>query len=63
MRLEERTIEIVESLDMSDEVVVMSLKYPAVEKMRELRPDWTLGLLAATFVGDLSKLDADFLAV
>jgi len=62
-RLEERVVEIVEAADMASQIVVMSLKYKAIEKMRKLRPDWTLGLLTAKAVGNLTKLDADFLAV
>ncbi len=62
-QLEQRVIDLVEELGMSDQVVVMSLKYDAVQKMRSLRPDWTVGLLTATAVGDLTRLDADFLAV
>ncbi len=62
-RLEERAVEIVEAADMASQIVVMSLKYKAIEKMRKLRPDWTLGLLTAKAVGNLTKLDADFLAV
>jgi len=42
---------------------VMSLKYDAVQKMRQLRPEWTIGLLSATAVGNLTRLHADFLAV
>jgi glycerophosphoryl diester phosphodiesterase len=41
----------------------MSLKLPGIQKLKALRPDWTAGLLAATAVGDLSRLDVDFLAV
>ena len=48
---------------MESQIVVMSLKYDAVQKVRKLRPDWTIGLLTATAVGDLTRLDADFLAV
>ncbi len=62
-RLEERVIEIVERLGMTDRVTLMSLDRPTVEKLRSLRPDWTVGLLAAVSIGDLTKLDADFLAV
>jgi len=62
-RLEEKVVEIVETTDMASQIVVMSLKYDAIEKMRKLRPDWTLGLLTAKAVGNLTKLDADFLAV
>lgn len=62
-RLEERVIEIVERLEMTDQVTLMSLDRPTVEKLRSLRPDWTVGLLAAVSIGDLTKLDANFLAV
>jgi glycerophosphoryl diester phosphodiesterase len=62
-QLEQRVAEIVEAAGMSDRVAIMSLKYDAVLKMKQLRPEWTVGLLSATAVGDLSRLDADFLAV
>ncbi len=62
-QLEERVIEIVERMDMQDQVVLMSLDRPTVEKLKQLRPEWTVGLLAAVSIGDLTKLDADFLAV
>lgn len=62
-RLEERVIEIVESADMADQVEVMSLKAGAIRTVRSLRPGWTVGILAATAVGDLTRADVDFLAV
>jgi len=62
-QLEQRVIDRVEAAGAVGEVEVMSLDYGAVEKMRALRPHWTVGLLAATALGDLSELDADFLAV
>jgi glycerophosphoryl diester phosphodiesterase len=62
-QLEQRVVDIVEATDMTDQVQLMSLKYPAVQKLHALRPDWTVGLLAATAIGDLVRLDADFLAV
>jgi len=62
-RLEERTIEIVERMGLTDEVVLMSLDRPTVEKLKALRPNWTVGQLAAVSIGDLTKLEADFLAV
>ncbi|MBO9450999.1 glycerophosphoryl diester phosphodiesterase membrane domain-containing protein [Tropicibacter sp. R16_0] len=61
--LENRVVAIVEELGMQDQVAVMSLKYPAVLKMRELRPEWRAGVLAATAVGNLTELEGDFLAV
>jgi glycerophosphoryl diester phosphodiesterase len=62
-RLEERVIELVEERDMASNVVIMSLKLAGVEKVQALRPDWTVGLLSAVAVGDLTRTDVDFLAV
>ena len=62
-RLEERVIDVVERLDMIDEVMIMSLSYAGMQKVRLLRPDWTIGLLAAQAAGNLARLDVEFLAV
>jgi glycerophosphoryl diester phosphodiesterase len=62
-QLERRVVELVEAAGMADQVAIMSLKLPGVLKLRELRPDWTIGLLSATAVGDLSRTPVDFLAV
>jgi len=62
-QLEQRVVDIVEDAGMEDQVVVMSLKLGGVSKLKALRPDWTAGLLAASAVGDLTRLDVDFLAV
>ena len=61
--LEQRVVDLVEALGQADNVVVMSLEYEAIQKIRALRPRWTVGLLTAKAVGDLTELDADFLAV
>ena len=61
--LENRVAAIVENLGMEQDIATMSLKYPAVQKMKTLRPDWRAGVLAATAVGDLTGLEGDFLAV
>jgi glycerophosphoryl diester phosphodiesterase len=62
-RLEERVVALVEQIGMVDESVIMSLKYDGVRKIRELRPDWTIGLLSAQVIGSMGQLDVDFLAV
>lgn len=62
-QLEQRVVDIVEAAGMADEVAIMSLKLQGVQKLQSLRPDWTVGLLAATAMGDLSKVDVDFLAL
>jgi len=61
--LEQRVAEVVEDTGMTDQVRAMSLKYAAVRKMKALRPDWKVGLLATATLGDLPALEADFLAV
>ncbi|WP_170469095.1 glycerophosphodiester phosphodiesterase family protein [Ruegeria arenilitoris] len=61
--LENRVAAIVEELGMQDDIATMSLKYPAVQKMKSIRPEWRAGVLAATAVGDLSGLEGDFVAV
>lgn len=61
--LERRVAQIVEDAGMTDQIATMSLKYPAVQKMLALRPDWETGVLAATSIGDMSGLEGDFLAL
>ena len=62
-QLEQRVVEIVESLDMASNVVVMSLKTDAVKKMKSLRPSWKVGQLMSVSAGDLQNIEADFVAV
>src|SRR6056297_3637915 len=62
-RLEERVARIVEETGMADDVMIMSLKRAGVAKMRALRPDWPVGILAARAIGDVGALVAEFLAV
>jgi glycerophosphoryl diester phosphodiesterase len=62
-RLEEKVIGVVEEAGMAGEIIVMSLKYEAVQRVRKLRPQWKVGLLNAVSIGDLNRLDTDFLAV
>ncbi len=62
-QLEQRVVDIVEQLGMANEVAIMSLKYEGIQKIRALRPDWTIGLLSAKAIGNLASLDVDFLAV
>ncbi len=62
-RLEEREATVVEETGMADDVMIMSLKRAGVAKMRSLRPEWPMGILAARAIGDLAALDAEFLAV
>jgi len=61
--LERRVVEIVERTGMADQIVIMSLKYDKVQKIRSIRPDWTYGLLTTVNLGDPTAFDVDFLAV
>ena len=60
--LEERVVQLVEATGMTDEIVIMSLNHDGVNKTSQLRPDWTYGILNAVAIGDLTRLNADFLA-
>jgi glycerophosphoryl diester phosphodiesterase len=48
---------------MASRIVIMSLEYEGVQKTKTLRPDWTYGLLNAVAIGNLNRLDVDFLAL
>lgn len=56
-------VDLVEQARMEDAVVIMSLDYAGLRKAAALRPDWTYGLLNTVSIGDLSRLDIDFLAL
>ena len=62
-QLEQRVVDVVESRDMASEVIAMSLKRDGVKKLKTLRPDWKVGLLMSVSVGDVRKIEADFLAI
>jgi glycerophosphoryl diester phosphodiesterase len=61
--LERKVIDIVERAGMVDQVVLMSLKYDKVQRVRAMRPDWTYGLLTSVSLGDATRFNVDFLAV
>jgi len=62
-RLEESVAEIVESAGMELQVVFMSLNYEGIQRLRKLRPGWNMGLLSSVSLGNLGRLDLDFLAL
>jgi glycerophosphoryl diester phosphodiesterase len=63
VNLEQKVVELVEETGMTNDIVIMSLNYDGVRKTAALRPNWTYGLLNAVAIGDLTRLDADFLAL
>lgn len=62
-QLEQRVVDVVEAEGMTDQIMIMSLKPEGVAKIKALRPDWKCGLLLSVHVGNLQKINADFLAV
>jgi glycerophosphoryl diester phosphodiesterase len=54
---------LVEETGMASDIVIMSLSYDRVRETADLRPDWTYGLLNAVAIGNLMRLDIDFLAL
>ncbi len=62
-QLANRVIAIVEASHMENDIVMMSLRPEAVAQVKAERPDWQVGLLAAAALTDLTRIDADFLAV
>jgi glycerophosphoryl diester phosphodiesterase len=62
-KLEQRVIDLVEAFEIQNEIRIMSLKYDSIKKVRALRPEWPVGLLSVVAIGDLTRVDADFLAV
>ncbi len=63
VRLEEKVVDVVEAAGMGKDCVFMSLDHAMVAKMKRLRPDWRVGLLAAKALGNILTIPADFLAV
>lgn len=63
VHLEEKVVALVEAAGMERDCLFMSLDHEMVRKMKALRPNWRCGILVAKAVGDLTTLDADFLAV
>lgn len=62
-RFEERVVQIVRDMSMEDQIVAMSLDLNGIAKLRQLAPDWTIGLLSSVALGDVTRLDMDFYAV
>ena len=62
-QLEERVVALVEAAGMQDRIVTMSLNPKMVARMKELRPQWTSGVLITKSIGNPRALPGDFLAV
>jgi glycerophosphoryl diester phosphodiesterase len=61
--LEDRVAAIVEAAGMANDCMYMTLDHSMAAKMKQLRPSWRVGVLAAKALGDITTLRADFVAV
>ena len=61
--LESRVVDVVEETGMASNVKIMSLKLAGLRKSIALRPEWPHGLLNTTSIGDLTRLEVNFLAL
>lgn len=61
--LEQRVVDIVEHCEMANDVMVMSMRPDGMKKLKAIRPLWKCGLILSVSVGDIQRIEADFLAV
>jgi len=61
--LTEQTVEAIRNAGMVGRCRICSQSYPAIQRARELEPGIPIGFIAAVAVGDLAKLDVDYLMV
>lgn len=59
-KLADRVVEAVHRQHMEDEVVIQSLTYRGIQRVRELDPELKIGYLMSVEVRDPSRLDVDF---
>jgi len=62
-QFEELVVRLVEAAGVQDQVALMSLNYPGVQRVKSIRPAWKVGLLSSVSMGDITLLEADFFAV
>ncbi|UCF20299.1 MAG: glycerophosphoryl diester phosphodiesterase membrane domain-containing protein [Gemmatimonadota bacterium] len=62
-RLAERVVEILRARGFGSEALVSSLELPGLQKVRELDPDLSVGYMIARSIGDITRLDVDFLSL
>ncbi len=63
IQLEKKVVELIEQHGMAQDIIIISLKVAAIEKIKDIRPDWKTGLLMSVSAGDMKNLNADLLAV
>jgi glycerophosphoryl diester phosphodiesterase len=61
--LAERTVAAIRDAAMVDQCRICSQSYEAIQAVRQLEPQIAIGFIAAVSVGDLARLDVDYLMV
>jgi len=61
--LAEATTEVIRRNGFEDQCIVTSLRYPACEEVRRIKPNFRTGLIVTHALGDISRLDVDALVV
>ncbi|SFJ95786.1 glycerophosphoryl diester phosphodiesterase [Pseudovibrio ascidiaceicola] len=61
--LENEVARIITQAEMENDIAIMSLERSALTRMRKLEPNWNIGLLTATSIGNFSELKGNFVAV
>jgi glycerophosphoryl diester phosphodiesterase len=62
-RLAERVVRLLHDKDFADRVVITSLEYRGLAEVRRLDPRIPIGYIVTASVGDLTRLDFDFLSL
>jgi glycerophosphoryl diester phosphodiesterase len=62
-RLAAEVVRTLETHDLLDDAVVMSLEYGETQEVKRLNPKVTCGFVSTAALGDISRLNVDFLAV
>jgi glycerophosphoryl diester phosphodiesterase len=62
-RLAREVVRILRDKDFLDQAVITSLNYDALAQVRRLEPRIPIGFIVAAQVGDLTRLDLDFLSI
>jgi glycerophosphoryl diester phosphodiesterase len=62
-RLAERVVDLLRKHDFLNQAVITSLEYRGLQEVRELEPRLRTGYIVSASLGDLTRLDVDFLSV
>lgn len=62
-RLAERVVDILETSDFVDQVVISSLELRGIREVREIDPEARVGFIVASSIGNLTRIDADFFSI